>query len=281
MAGAGGDLPPGPGEEEAAERQRDADETRDLGDPEGAHPEAVHADRFDQEAADGVEADVEVEDRARPIGEPPPRADQRDEHERVPERLVEEGRVEVLVPRVLEGAVLRGNVEPPGQVGGGTEGLLVEEVAPAPDGLADRDARRDDVERPPDRQPLPAGDPEAGEDAGDQAAVDREPTLPDRRDLPGVLAVVVPVEDDLVDPGAHESRDDRPLRGVEELVGGHALALGGAVGEPEADEDRGGHEDAVPPDRQRPEVERDRAGRPKHSHGVYTAASLTAGRHAC
>src|SRR5437879_13763964 len=80
----------------------------------------------------------EVEDGAWPIREPPPRADQRDEHERVPERLVEEGRVEVLVPRVLQRAVRGGNVELPGQVGGGAEGLLVEEVAPAPDGLADR-----------------------------------------------------------------------------------------------------------------------------------------------
>src|SRR5207245_5531053 len=102
-------------------------------------------------------------------------------------------------------------------------------------------AGRDGVERPPDRQSLPAGDPEAGAEAGDEAARDRELTLPDRRDLPGVLDVVVPVEDELVDPGAHEPSNDRPLPGVEELVGGDALALGGTVGEPEADEDRGGH----------------------------------------
>ena len=104
----------------------------------------------------------------------------------------------------------------------------------------------------------------------------REPALPDRDDLPRVPAVVVPVEDHLVQARADQARHHAPLRGAHELVRGQALLERAPVGEPESHQDRGGHEDAVPPDLERAELEGDGAGRGKHAlHDTTVPAPLT------
>jgi hypothetical protein len=94
--------------------------------------------------------------------------------------------------------------------------------------------------------------------------VDREPTFPHRDDLRGVLAVIVPVEDHLVEPCADESREDRPLRRADDVVGGQPFLPCARVPEPEPGEDGGGHEDAVPPDDDGADLEGDGAGRGEH-----------------
>src|SRR5438034_69693 len=217
------------------------------------------------EATDRVEADVAEEERAGAAGESRAEpGDEKPEHHEVPDRLVEEGRVEVLVLAVAELAVRRRDVELPRQVRRTAVGLLVEEVPPAPDRLAERDRGRRHVEAAQDRKPPAVREPRADERAQDQPAVDREAAFPDRDDLPRIPAVVVPVERDLVEPRPHEAREDRPLTAADDVIGRQALAFGLTVAEPEAGDDRRRHQNPVPADDDGTELERDRTGRADH-----------------
>src|SRR5437016_9519532 len=85
--------------------------------------------------------------------------------------------------RELERAVRRRDVELPGQIRRRAERLLVEEIAPASDGLPQSKARRSDVHVGDGGQPLPQGIPAAHEQAPEDTAVYGEPALPDREDL--------------------------------------------------------------------------------------------------
>src|SRR4029434_8243038 len=120
--------------------------------------------------------------------------DQEEENAEVPERLVQERRMEEIFLRVHEGTVRRGDVELPGQGGGGTKGLLVEVVPPPADGLPQHQAGRDDIQVLAHRQLAQIRIAAAHQDAPDDPAVDGEAALPDRDDLPGELCVVVEVE---------------------------------------------------------------------------------------
>src|SRR6266581_1283815 len=123
------------GPREPDQRDTDADEARELGHAEAAEIEAVESQLLDGEAADGVEADVREEQpaRARREARPEPE-DEHPEDGEVPQRLVEERRVEIVerleVHRARRARVPR-DVELPGQVGRTPERLLVEEVPPA------------------------------------------------------------------------------------------------------------------------------------------------------
>src|SRR2546426_11848602 len=112
-----------------------------------SEPEAVEPQRLDGEAPDRVEADVAEEERARVLAQrraQPP--DQRDEDGEVPDRLVQERRVEVLELAEARRPMRGRDVELPRHVGRPAERLLVEEVPPASNGLAEDHGRRDDVE---------------------------------------------------------------------------------------------------------------------------------------
>src|SRR5206468_3979971 len=76
-------------------------------------------------------------------------------------RLVEEGRMEVLELGVAERAVLGRDVELPRQIGRPPEGLFVEEIAPAADGLSEHHRRGGHVEPAENRQPPPIREPRA------------------------------------------------------------------------------------------------------------------------
>src|SRR5262249_36307440 len=217
---------------------------------------------LDSEAADRVEADVREEQRAWPLPESrAQQADQQQEHREVPQRLVEERRVEEVELRVAERAMLGRDVELPRQIGRSAEGFFVEEIPPSADGLPEHHRWRGDVEPAQNRNPPAVREPRADQRPDDEAAVHRESTSPHRDDLRRMAAVVVPVEDALVEPRARESRQDRPLPGADDVVGRQTFALGFAIAEPEPDDDRGGHEDAVPTNHDRTDLERDRAPR--------------------
>src|SRR5215212_10947225 len=104
----------------------------------------VHAQGFDEEAPHGVEAHVEQEDISAPeaareaAGDP----EQHQADEQVPDRLVEEGRVKGLDVGERGGSVLGCYPYGPRQVGGPSEELLVEVIAPAAYGLGEDEARR-------------------------------------------------------------------------------------------------------------------------------------------
>src|SRR5262245_9832683 len=107
--------------------------------------------------------------------------------------------MEVLGRTEPERAVRRRDVELPGQRGRAPERLLVEEVPPSPDCLAENDAGCRDVEATQDGQAPQRGQPHAHQYSDDEPAMDGEAAFPHREDLPRMLAVVIPVEDDLVE----------------------------------------------------------------------------------
>src|SRR5437762_2857432 len=152
---------------------------------------------------------------------------------------------------VLRGPMRLRDEELPREAGRSPEGLLVEEVSPPADGLAERERRRHDVEVGPERE-SPAPDVEAtDEDPPEEPAVDREAALPHGEGPPpGLRLVIVQVEDDVVEPGAHEGADQRELGGFEELVGPLPPPVGLAGGQPQPQGHGGGDEDPVPPDRE-------------------------------
>src|SRR3989442_5098243 len=172
--------------------------------------------------------------------------------------------MEVVELCVTRRPMRRGDVELPRQRGGPPEGLLVEEVPPPSDGLADREARRRHVEAAQHRQAPEPGEPYADERAEDESAVNGEAALPHRDDLRGVLAVVVPIEDDFVRARADEPGEDGPLRGADDVVGGKALLARPAVAEPEADHDRRRHQDAIPADGEATDPKTEGSGRGEH-----------------
>ena len=87
----------------------------------------------------------------------------------------------------------------------------------------------------------------------DETSVDGEAAFPDREDLPRIGAVVVPVEDHLVQTGADQAGQDRPLRNADDVVRRQLLATRLAMAEPQRHDDQERHQDAVPADDHRAE----------------------------
>src|ERR1700730_13450808 len=92
----------------ADQRQRDAHHARKLGDTDGSEHERVGAEGFGHEAAQRIEPQIRQEERARcPLEALAEDADEQGGDEEVAYRLVEESRVEELIPRELDGPVRR------------------------------------------------------------------------------------------------------------------------------------------------------------------------------
>jgi hypothetical protein len=98
-----------------------------------------------EEAAERVDGDVEREQGRRADAEEPVDEQQDADHHRVVDQLVEEGRVEGVVLLVARDAVLRVDLEPPGQVGRLAVELLVPPVAEPADALREEQPRGDAV----------------------------------------------------------------------------------------------------------------------------------------
>src|SRR5262249_23677307 len=173
--------------------------------------------------------------------------------------------MEVLVLRILDGPVRRRDEEAPGQVRRGAERLLVEEVAPAPDGLTEGEARRRDIEVGDGGQPARERVAAPHEETADDAAVNGEATLPHREDFSREAEVVVDVEGDAIPSRPDEPAEQAKLRGLEHATGIEPAATRLAIGEPEPDSHRARHEDAVPAEAQGTQLKSDRARRVKHS----------------
>src|SRR5262249_40212822 len=93
--------------DEAGDGKQDTCDARELRDAERAQPVAVEAQRLDRESPHRVEPDIPEEEPARSImpARPQPPREQR-EHGEVPQRFVEEGRMEALDGLVGERAML-------------------------------------------------------------------------------------------------------------------------------------------------------------------------------
>src|SRR5881296_2289361 len=96
----------GPAEEHghADQREQDPDHAGELGDANGTEHEGVRAESFGHEAAHGIETEVGEEEGAGSALEAPAKHEvEEQEDDEVPDRLVEERRMEILVLGKLDG----------------------------------------------------------------------------------------------------------------------------------------------------------------------------------
>src|SRR5262245_51559023 len=105
--------------------------------------------------------------------------------------------MEKIALRVFDRPMIWRDVELPRQIRRRAECLLVEEIPPSPDGLADREARGGDIEVGQHRKAAPPRVAAAQEHAADHTTVNGETAFPDGEDLGGYLTVVVEVERDV------------------------------------------------------------------------------------
>src|SRR3989304_6039897 len=101
---------------------------------------------------------------------------------------------------VGERTMWRRDIELPGKRRRRAERLLVKKVPPAPDGLPQGQARRDDVEVGQEREPLAPRVPPAERETAQEPAVNGQPSLPHRDNLLGKLSIVIEVERHVVEP---------------------------------------------------------------------------------
>src|SRR5206468_3325994 len=117
---------------EADHGHEHAEHARELRHAKVAEPEAVEPQRLDGEAPDRVEADVAEEERARVLAQRRAQpADQRDEDGEVPDRLVQERRVEVLELPEARRPMRGRDVELPRHVGRPTDVAWKLYISPA------------------------------------------------------------------------------------------------------------------------------------------------------
>src|SRR5258705_2435978 len=198
----------GPAEEHGHADQGEGhpDHARELGDTNGTEHEGVRAEGFGHEATHGIETEVGEEEGAGSALEAPAKhEEEKEEDEKVPDRLVEERRMEILVLGELDGPVRRGDEEPPWEIRGRAECLLVEKVPPAADGLSHGYARRRDIEIGDGGQSPQESIAATDEQTTQDAAVYGEAAFPYREDFSRKTKVVVKIEGDVIEAGAAET----------------------------------------------------------------------------
>ena len=80
--------------------------------------------------------------------------------------------------------------------------------------------------------------------------------------------VVVQVEQDVVQTRADEAAEERQLRGLQQRLRVDPAAERVAVGQPKPERHRRGHQDAVPAERERPDLDGDGAGGAEHQERI-------------
>ncbi len=126
--------------------------------------------------------------------------------------------------------------------------LLVEEVAPAADGLRERDGRRDQVGHAQEGSTVVAADEEGDDEAGDEPPVYRQAAVSNVEYGRPVAGVDIEIEEDVVGAGADDGRGDHKDHQVEDEVGVHAVAACPFVADQRGEEEPGSDQDAVPLD---------------------------------
>ncbi len=272
-----------PGED--AERRDDEQRRDDL---RGRDPEerpVVHAQVLEREADDAVPHEEQEQQvaRAQPAAPVVADVDQGECADHPRQRLVQEQRVEELAERRARVGAGRAGVgldamgavdrDAPRQRRRRAVQLLVEEVAPARDGLHHEQAGRDDVRPTQERHALVARIQEGGHGPGRDPAVHAQPGVRRQEDLDRVVLVQRPLVDDVVQPAADQRGDGDDDHPVAEDVG----ILPGPSRETNHDQ-VGGRKpdrvaDAVPVNGQRPQLDGDRV-RDEIEHPRSVAARL-------
>ncbi len=183
----------------------------------------VNAQVLGEEATEGVKRGIGGEQVAPPQSHSAFDQQQEAEGGQVPDRLVEERRLErprEQCPRRAHVLVLRrdarqlglvGYAHCPRELGRQAEKLLVEVVAPASDGLSQSQRGCRHVEEGAQRDAHAPGLQPAAEHAAGDAAPNAETTVPDLEDLDEMASsVLLPARDDGVQPGTDQAGNDGP-----------------------------------------------------------------------
>ena len=208
-------------------------------------PEAVRAQTLHIGALDAVEHPVPQKEVARRGVLGLAAVDQQEkEDQEARDRFIEEGRH---VP--LAQALDVHGVGEELKVGVGdqfAEGLLVEEVAPAADGLPQHQTRRDEIRQRPEGDLFPLREDQRGDDAADDRAVDGDAALPDEQRVDGIGGVLIPLENHIVKAGEDDGRGHGQQGVIEHTIGVQPLALGLAVDHDDRKHHRQGDQNAIP-----------------------------------
>ena len=150
--------------------------------------------------------------------------------------------------------------------------LLVHEVAPPPDRLAEHNVRQREVENVQKTLFLDLGGDEQRDCGGDDSAVDCEAALPDREDLSRVLLIVVELEQHVV-----QSRADDCRRNADDQIVQHVVRFDRVFfRETQAENDAENHAEA---DYQTVPVELERADPEDRSRHVFEFEPQVRERH--
>src|SRR5215218_113539 len=243
----------------------------------------VHAQGFDEEAPDGVEAHVEQHYIPVPeaicdaAGDP----EQRQADEQVPDRLVEEGRVKGLDVGELGGSVLGCYPYGPRQVGGPSEELLVEVIAPAAYGLGEDEARRGRVGEDERAYATIPAEEKHTQETTRHRTVDPQTPVPDLENAGDRVArVEVVVGDDVVDASPDEAQRDDEEQRVEGERAVVAPAVELAPCQPGGGDYPQRDEQPVVAQGERPHLEDDRRrrARQRQEHGGWSQTTAPGGR---
>ena len=152
-------------------------------------------------------------------------------------------------------ALPRRDLEAPGQIGGATEQLLVEVVAPASDRLGGEQPGGDAVEERKRLDVLDTGHDHDGDRPAGQHAPDAEAALPDLERTEPVVGEQLVVAHHVVHAGAHNAAHDDPHGHVVEGLGVEAARHPAPLGDPRRHQDADREQQSVGVERDRPEVD--------------------------
>ena len=206
----------------------------------------VDADRLDPEPAERVQAGIEGEHGpgTHPVCGAAHEPHEHAEHREIPQRLVQERRLERLPGHVGRQRMV--DPDRPRQAAGMAVQLLVRVVADAPERLGEDEAGGRAVGHCPERQPHDPAAERGAEHAAQDPAVDPQAAPPDPEHVGRDLLVRRPVGGDVLDAGANESGHHCTDGDREDQFGIEAAGAEPAPRHPHRRHDGGGQQEPVP-----------------------------------
>src|SRR5262245_24804080 len=108
--------------------------------------------------------------------------------------------------------------------------------------------------------------------------MNRQTAFPDGENFSRVAEVIVEIEGHVIETRADETTQEAQLGRLQHVVGVQPASNRLAVREPEPETHGGRHENAVPAESERTDLERDRAGRAKHTGPLYGRVTVVSNK---
>ena len=167
--------------------------------------------------------------------------------------------MEVSLLNIVKGSVGLIDENSPRQVCWSSEGLLVKEVSPAPEGLSENEARGADIGNLPEGKPLQAGINQRRDNSSDNCSMNCESTVPEGEDLPHIIAVQIPGEDDIIESGPYDGAYKHVKEQIVDELHAHRLPFGFPRSQDQSEDHPSYDKHTIPPDAQGTDLEDNRA----------------------